>query len=439
VRRGPRSRACTRPASRTARLDAGNVALVDGAPLLLDLSAATLGAPRSALDIDVAELLVASTVRVGPDALHAAIAGIGADALAGAVPYLQRAALTPHVRDLARTHEVALDDLREAAAAATGKAPKHVELRRIRVEDLVTVALVIVAASVLIGQIADIGLDTIVDQLGQADLAWAGLALILAQLAFATAGISLRGSVMTPLPLLPCVVPQPAIRFIKLTVPSSAGRIAMNVRFLQRMGASTPEAVAAGAVDDVSEKVVKALLVAATLPLVNVGIDTSRFTGSAPDTRPLLAILIAAVVGVAVVVAVPSLRAKAVPKIRTAFATLWHVARTRRKRLELFGGNIVTELLFALVLGAACPAYGVDLSLAELVCVNTAAGFVSGLIPSPAASAQQRRPSRQDSSPSASTSPPLSRSRSPNACAPSICRRIWGYPSLRWLQRGGYV
>jgi hypothetical protein len=56
------------------------------------------------LDIDVAEPLVACTVLVGPDrALRAAIDGAGVTAVAAALPYLQRAALTPHVRDLART------------------------------------------------------------------------------------------------------------------------------------------------------------------------------------------------------------------------------------------------------------------------------------------------------------------------------------------------
>ena len=50
----------------------------------------------------------------------------------------------------------------------------------------------------------------------------------------------------TPLPLLPCVVLQSAIKFINLTVPSSAGRIATNLRFLQRMGAPRAEAVAGG-------------------------------------------------------------------------------------------------------------------------------------------------------------------------------------------------
>jgi glycosyltransferase 2 family protein len=423
------------------RLNASNVALVDGEPMLVSLAAATLGAPRSALDIDVAELLVACTVLVGPGrALAAAIDGVGTDAVAGAAPYLQRAALSPHVRDLARSHEVALKDLRTATASATGtEVAKVVEMRRVRAQDLVVVGALIFAAATLISRIADIGLDTLLDQLRAADLAWAAAALVLAQLTMIGGGISVRGSVPTPLPLLPCIVLQAAIRFINLTVPSSAGRIGMNVRFLQQMGASTPEALAAGAVDDVSEKVVKALLLVATLPFVRVAIDTSQFTGGGPDTRLLLAILAALVAGAIVVFAVPKLRARVLPRLRVAFGTLSAVARTRRKRLELFGGNLLSELLFAFVLGAACRAYGVDLSLAELVFVNTGAGIVAGLIPVPGGIGAAE----------ASTAAGLIAVGvdESTAFAIALTKRlctfylppIWGYPALQWLRRRGYV
>ena len=367
------------------RLNLSNVVVVDDAPLLLDFSAATLGAPRSALDIDVAELLVACTVLVGPDrALRAAIDGAGVDVVAGALPYLQRAALTPHVRDLARTHEVALDDLRTAAAEATGEESPEIaaaaqgaparpaghgarDRRRLRADH-----------AARRGRLRH---DR--RRAGKADLAWVALALVLAQLTFVAQGVSLRGAVVTPLPLLPCVVLQSAIKFINLTVPSSAGRIGMNVRFLQRMGASPGEAVAAGAVDDVSETVVQLLIVLLHPPVRRVDVDTSQFELGAPDGRLIAAILVALVAVVAVVLAVPSLHAKVVPAVRNALSSLWVVARTRRKRLELFGGNLAAELLFALTLGAVCRAYGVDLSLAELLLVNTAASAFAGLMPVP--------------------------------------------------------
>ncbi len=56
-------------------------------------------------------------------------------------------------------------------------------------------------------------------------------------------------------------------------------------------------------------------------------------------------------VSVVVVLAVPKLHAKLVPAVRSALSGLWDVARDRHKRLELFGGNVASELLYALALG----------------------------------------------------------------------------------------
>jgi glycosyltransferase 2 family protein len=424
------------------RLNTSNVIVVGAGPLLLDLSAATLGAPQSAIDIDVAEMLVASTVLVGPDrALDAAVAGAGVDAIAGALPFLQRAALTPHVRDLARHHEVALKDLRVAAAAAAGKEepPEIAPMRRVRPKDLALTVLLIVAAYLLISKLAEIGFRTIADEVSKADPAWVVVALIVAQTALIGSGISVRGAVATPLPLLPCIVLQSAIKFINLTVPSSAGRIGMNLRFLQRMGVPRAEALAAGAVDDLSETFVQLALLLLTLPFVRVAVDTSQFHGTAPDSRLVAAIAVAVVVSVALVLAVPKLHAKVVPGVRSALAGLWSVARIRRKRLELFGGNVVSELLYALALGATCLAYGVDLNLAQLIFVNTAAAVLSGLIPSPGGiGAAEASLSAGLIAMGVDESTAFAIAITQRLCT-FYAPPIWGYFSLRWLSRKGYV
>jgi uncharacterized membrane protein YbhN (UPF0104 family)/tRNA A-37 threonylcarbamoyl transferase component Bud32 len=424
------------------RLNASNVIVVGAGPLLLDLSAATLGAPQSAIDIDVAEMLVASTVLVGPDrALDAAVAGAGVDAIAGALPFLQRAALTPHVRDIARQHEVALKDLRVAAAAAAGKEepPEIAPMRRVRPKDLALTALLIVAAYLLISKLAEIGFHTIADEVSKADPAWVVVALIVAQTALIGSGISVRGAVATPLPLLPCIVLQSAIKFINLTVPSSAGRIGMNLRFLQRMGVPRAEALAAGAVDDLSETFVQLALLLLTLPFVRVAVDTSQFHGTAPDSRLVAAIAVAVVVSVALVLAVPRLHAKVVPGVRSALAGLWSVARIRRKRLELFGGNVASELLYALALGATCLAYGVDLNLAQLIFVNTAAAVLSGLIPSPGGiGAAEASLSAGLIAMGVDESTAFAIAITQRLCT-FYAPPIWGYFSLRWLSRKGYV
>ena len=423
------------------RLNASNVLVVDDGPMLVDLSASTLGAEQSALDLDVAELLVACAVLVGPErALSKAVeAGWGA-AMARVLPYLQRAALTPHLRDLARSHEIGLKQLRTAVATACGtEEPEITPLHRIRPRDLFLMAAVVFAAYLLIGQLAEIGFDTIADELRKADLAWVVVALLLAQSAFIGSGVSVRGAVKTPLPLLPCVVLQSAIKFINLTVPSSAGRIGMNLRFLQRMGASGPEAVAAGAVDDVSETIVQASLFLLTLPFVGATVDTSQFEGAGPDTRLLIVIGVALVVSAVIVLAVPKVRDKVVPPIKSGLSSLWSVARNRRKRLELFGGNIASELLYAIALGATCLAYGTDLNLAQLVFVNTSASVLSSLIPVPGGiGAAEAALSAGLIAMGVDESTAFAIALTQRLCT-FYLPPVWGYVSLRWLSRKGYV
>ena len=422
------------------RMNLGNVLVTDDGPLLVDFSAATLGAPQSALDIDVAELLVACTVLVGPDrTLGEAVEAGWSESIGRALPYLQRAALTPHLRDLARSHEVGLKQLREAAAAATGKEPpKIAPLRRVRPRDFLLTASLVVAAYLLISKLADIGFGTIADQVSKANPAWAILALILAQCALVGSGVSMRGGVMTPLPLLPCVALQTALKFVSLAAPSSAGRIAMNLRFLQRNGVRLPEAIAGGAVDDASNKIVQTVLFLIALPFVNFHLTKSAFHGGV-NTNLVAAIGAALVLGIVAVFVVPKLRAKVLPSVRQMFAGLGAVARNRHKRLEIFGGEAASELFYVLALGATCLAYGVHLNLAELIFVNMAASVLSGLIPVPGGIGAAE----------ATLSAGLMAMGvdQATAFAIAITQRlwtfylppIWGYGSLRWLSRKGYL
>jgi glycosyltransferase 2 family protein len=423
------------------RLNLSNVLPSADGPMLVDLSAATLGAPPSALDIDVAELLVASCCLVGPErTLAGAVeAGFG-DALARVQPYLQRAALTPHARDLARGHDVDLKKLRADVSEATGTpVPAVAEMRRIRPKDVLMMAALVFAAYLLISQLADIGFDTLVDELGEAELAWVVVALILAQAPLIWSAVSVRGAVPAPLPLLPCVVLQSAIKFINLTVPSSAGRIGMNLRFLQRQGVPGAQAVASGAVDDASETIVQVALFLIAVSIVNVDVDIDRFSGTGPDARLLIGIGVALLLSAAVLLTVPKVRKKVVPEIRGALGGVWSVARVRRKRVELFGGNVLSELTYALALGATCLAYGAHLNLAELVFVNSATAVLSGLIPVPGGIGAAE---------AALTAGLIAVGVDQStAFAIAITQRlctfylppIWGYISLRWLSNNGYI
>jgi uncharacterized membrane protein YbhN (UPF0104 family)/tRNA A-37 threonylcarbamoyl transferase component Bud32 len=422
------------------RLNGNHVIVDDGHPVIVGFAAATLGAPRSAIDIDVSELLVACTVSVGPSrALHAAVEGVGVDAVKGALPYLQRAALTPHLRDLARSHEVALDRLRTETADGTGSdAVELAQLRRIRFRDFVVTAAVAFSAYLLISQLAGIGFATIAADLRRAEPAWLAIGFVLAQATFLPEAVSLRGAVPTRLPLQPCVLLKYAIKFINLTVPGSAGSIAATVRFVQRMGGSAGEALASGAVDDVSEKLVQVGLVLLMLPVVDLSLDTSNVTILAPDPRLVAALVLALVVSIVLIWRVPSVRAKAVPSLRQGISAL-SVLRSRSKRLELFGGNLAGELTFALTLGATCLAFGVGLSLPQLVLVNVGASVLAGLIPVPGGVGAAEA--------TLTAALVVFGVDESTAFAIAITHRLYtsylsplcGYPALRWLRRHGYL
>jgi uncharacterized membrane protein YbhN (UPF0104 family) len=265
------------------------------------------------------------------------------------------------------------------------------------------------------------------------------VALLLAQLAFIGSGVAMRGAVTTPLALLPCVVLQSAIKFINLTVPSSAGRIGMNVRFFQRMGAPLPEAVAAGAISHASERLVQVVLLLLAVPLVHGNLHTGKFQGVGPNARLVEALGAALLVTIVIVSVVPKLRAKVVPPLRQALSGLWSVARNRHKRLELFGGNLASELIYAISLGATCLAYGVHLNLAQLVFVNITASLLSSLIPVPGGIG-----AAEASLTAGLVAMGVDQS---TAFAIAITQRlctfylppVWGYLSLQWLTRRGYV
>ena len=127
------------------------------------------------------------------------------------------------------------------------------------------------------------------------------------------------------------------------------------------------------------------------------------------------------------------------PQLKSALAGLWGVARVRRKRLELFGGNVLSETLYALTLGAACLAYGADLTLPQLILVNTGASIISGLVPVPGGiGAAEASISAGLIAMGVDESSAFAIALTHRLCT-FYLPPIWGYTSLRWLRRGGYV
>jgi uncharacterized membrane protein YbhN (UPF0104 family) len=350
-----------------------------------DFGRATAVASEGDVHADRAQLLATTALTVGPDrAIAVASRELGADDLTGLLAYLQAAALTRATRERLKSAQMDLDALRKAAAGAAGaEEPELVPLRRVTWGSLVQIALIGIGAWVVISAVANVGLDTIVQELSGADWPWVILALVISPTVQVAEALSTLGASVRPLRFGPVLLLQFAIRFIALAVPSSAARIALSVRFFQRSGAPTSEAIAIGAIDSVSGFVIQAFILAivALANLVTLDLSTKDILG---DFSGKLLILGAVVVVILVVAAmfVPKIRRLIAPHLSEA-RTAARVLREPMKLLQLFGGNFAAQLLLAALLGLSLRAFGQEATMAELLVANTLTSLLSGIVPVP--------------------------------------------------------
>jgi uncharacterized membrane protein YbhN (UPF0104 family) len=369
-------------------LDADRL-VVQGGPsnarlAIADFGRATAVASDADVHADRAQLLATTALAVGTGrAIAVASRELGGDALTGLLAYLQAAALTPATRQRLKSDQVDLDALRKAAAVAAGaEEPELVPLRRVTWGSLVQIALIGIGAWVVISAVANVGLDTIVEELSGADWSWVILALVMSPTVQVAEAFSTLGASLRPLRFGPVLMLQFAIRFIALAVPSSAARIALSVRFFQRSGAPTSEAIAIGAIDSVSGFVIQAVILT-IIALANlVTLDLAVL--DLPDLSGKLLILGAVVVVILVVAAVfvPRIRRLIAPHLAEA-RTAARVLREPVKLLELFGGNMASQLMLAVVLGLCLRAFGQQVTMAELLVANTLTSLLSGIVPVP--------------------------------------------------------
>ena len=90
---------------------------------------------------------------------------------------------------------------------------------------------------------------------------------------------------------------------------------------------------------------------------------------------------------VGALVFLPRLRKRIGAKLKPQFISARDNLRELRgnptKIIQLFGGNVVSQLLFALTLQCALHVYGASLPIMELVVINTFASLIGGIAPVP--------------------------------------------------------
>jgi len=260
-------------------------------------------------------------------------------------------------------------------------------LKRVSWRSVLQVVILLLAVSFLVNQIAGLDLEGVGDELRGATWWLAAVALLVAQAPRLAQTMSTLGAAPDPIPARPVYLLQLAQSYVGLAVPTSAARIAMNVRFFQKLGFSSGAALAMGGIDSFAGFLSEVTLL---LGLLLFTPQTLHFDLGAPDL-PDWGTILKWLVALAVVLGIISIL---LPDRRRQLAEWLHnlVAdgrdtlrdlRSPRRLLLLFGGNVASILLFTTALGLFARALGTAVSFSDLVVIVISVSLLAGLLPVP--------------------------------------------------------
>ena len=373
-----------------ARLAHGSVApenLVvrpDGSVALLNFARGSSGGRRERMVLDQVDLLVSTAGLVGDDrALAAAMRAVGSDGMAELLPVITTAALSTGARHAIDDPRKRVKQLREGGAALSGcEVPKITELRRVSLSSVFMAAATFLGFYLIVAQFAGVDL---LDTLSGAEWAWVIVAALISFVPQFSGSVALMGTVSRPLPFGPVLAEQFANNFTGL-LGGTVANTALVIRFFQKQGLKVAVAVSSGVMNSLAGAIVQGILLTVGLLLSDTQFVSGSIGGGGIERVILIAIV---VLGVAVTIAllVPKLRAAIArtvkPQVMAARENLQFILTTPRKAVMIFGGNLCSQVAYALVLSAALRAYGAHLSLADLIIINCLASLIGGLAPVP--------------------------------------------------------
>ncbi len=358
---------------------------LDGTAGLGDLSSASVQSTEFQRVADRSQLLALTILTTGKDiAVEQAKTAIGSDGLTALLPNLQEAILPTQVRAAFRHQKIDLTAFRKDLAKQVGAEEIDLaKIRRVTAKSILNLALLVIAAYTIIGLFSGIDFASFGRSLADANWWWLAVALFVGQMPRVANAFSTMGSSTTDLPLGPTAALNFATCYVNLAVPSSAGRIAITTRFFQRFGVPPAAALSAGIIDSLSEFVVQVGLFLLVFSISDIDLGLSSNTDQLSGLASIALIAVGVVVVVVIVaLLVPSIRSKLLLWAQQARQALG-VLRNPRKLAQLFGGNVASQVGFALTLGACVRAFGYDVPLSSLILINVVVGLFAGLLPVP--------------------------------------------------------
>lgn len=356
----------------------------DGDVWIVDYDDAELAASPRERSRDIAEVLVAIGLIVGPErSVAIGVEELGSDNVAGALPLVQPLALSRSLGRSIKDQRGLLDRLRHEMHERTGADDVPLEqLARVQPRTLLMIVAGALAFYSLLPQFGNLG-DT-VDAFGDARWGWlpAVIAASLAYFVFAT--VSFLGSVAQPMPIAASVRSQVASSFAQLVGPASAGKMALAGRFLQRNGLTSTEASASVALNAIAGVTTHLLLMAGFFAWAG-GAEVGGV--SLPSTRTLLLVVAISVAAVAVAALFRTVRRTVIRPIidgiRTAAGYVAQVVRSPLRVLALLGGSSMITMSYLLALVFSVEAFGGGLTVAQVGAAYLGAAFIANIAPTP--------------------------------------------------------
>jgi uncharacterized membrane protein YbhN (UPF0104 family)/tRNA A-37 threonylcarbamoyl transferase component Bud32 len=351
-----------------------------------DFDRATIDWSDTSRQLDEAQLLTTTAVAVGSDrAIEAATAALGAERLTEMTTFVQPAAMPTSLRREADAADLDVDDLRKATIASVGADEQELQtIRRFSVGNVVMWVLLAVVGYGIVAAVQSVGLSSIVDAITQATPAILLLALVVGQTPRFAGAFAVSQAAPIPVPLSRLTLLEFAITFVNLAVPSTAARVAVNIRFFQRNGLDRTTAIGVGGLDSVAGFVaqISLMLVIVGFGLGSLNLDISA---SAPSLNgQLVLIVIAAIaIGIAVVALVPKFRNPIVAVIKTTWSKIGPLLSSPRRLISVVLANVLVQLLFSLTMYTVLLAFDQDVSFPDVILVNVSVALFSGLMPVP--------------------------------------------------------
>ncbi len=355
----------------------------DGELWIIDFGFSELAASDQLLRADVAELLAATAIVVGPErAVRAAVGALGKEPVGDSLAMLQPLALAGATHKAMAEQKGLMAGLQTEVRAQTGVTDVQLEpLARVRPRTVLILVSSLIALYVLIPQLTDVG--GMVRQLRHASWGWVGATLLFSFLSYIGASISLMGLAPTHVPAFDAFEVCLSGSFVNRITPAGVGGIGLNVRYLQKRGADTAVAASRIGVNSLLGIVIHLTL---TLLFVLWAGKEASFDFRLPK-MPLLVGALVLLVGAGVVFLVPWGREHLLGSVRRALGEAWSGVTTIAKEplrllVMIIGGTSIT-LAYLFGLYCAVEAFGGGLAFPAVGAVYLAGSAIGQAAPTP--------------------------------------------------------